>query len=178
MHSWRASPIVLPEHEDIPRNARRSAANRMSEQFYVLLGEETVGPISKEELFSMRSDRRMTDKTLICRVGDSEWRPMGELFPSTESVRPPPPPPVPSVPSKRSQKDRELLHEYLVMVFAPQKESAYVRPSITDALADAIPALGNFLGRRKGVVAGTTVADSKSENTKREPRSTTCPDLE
>jgi hypothetical protein len=70
--------------------------------------------------------------------------------------------------SKRSQQDRELLHEYLVTVFTPQKESAYVRPSITDALADAIPALGNLLGRRKAVVAGTTVADSGTENAKRE----------
>ena len=140
----------------------------MSDQYYVLLGEEAIGPLSKEQLFSMQSDRRVTEKTLICRVGDSEWKPMGEVFPSTEPVRPPAPPPVPPLSSKRSQQDRELLHEYLVTALTPQKESVYVRPSITDAIADAIPALGNLLGRRKAVVAGTTVSDSQTENTKRE----------
>ena len=78
-------------------------SSQMSDQYYVLLGEEAVGPLSKEQLFSMQSDRRVTEKTLICRVGDSEWKPMGEVFPSTEPVRPPAPPPVPPLSSKRSQ---------------------------------------------------------------------------
>jgi hypothetical protein len=70
--------------------------------------------------------------------------------------------------SKRSQQDRESLRKYLVTVLRPQKESRHVPPSIKEALADAIPLLGNFLGRRKAVVAGTTVSDSQGENTKRE----------
>src|SRR5437870_1240157 len=99
----------------------------MSEQYYVLLGEEAVGPMSKEALFSMRSDGAVSEQTLVCKVGDSEWTPMGELFPSAKlaSIAPSPRP----VSSKRSQQDRELLHEYLVTSFPSQKASPYAPSS-------------------------------------------------
>jgi hypothetical protein len=138
----------------------------MSEEYYVWIREEAVGPLSKEELFSMRSYQSVSEQTLVCQAGDSEWKPMGEVFPSAKSFSPAPLPP--SLSSKRSQQDRELLRQYLVAVLRPQEESTYVPPSIKDALADAIPLFGNLLGRRKAVVAGTTVLDSQKEKTKRE----------
>ena len=53
-------------------------------QFYVLRGQSTEGPLAKEVLFPMRKDGLISDDTLICRVGDSQWTPMGVLFPSTK----------------------------------------------------------------------------------------------
>ena len=142
-----------------------------TEQFYVLRGQNTEGPLSKDALFSMRSEGLITDETLICRVGDTQWTAMGVLFPSTKQAAPPPPPPppppptsssVPAVPpqsGQRSQEDRELLRDYLVAVIQPESEAA-------KSLFKSI--LGSLLGRSESVVAGTTVTDAEKENTKRE----------
>ena len=141
----------------------------MSDQYYVWLGEEAVGPLSKEVLFSMRKAGSLSDQSLICPVGDSEWKSMGEVFPSEPSAIPPPPDPSrPAVESRRSKEDRELLRQYLVTILRPQLEFTPVVESFKDTLADIIPALGSLFGRRKAVVAGTTVSDSQTENTKRE----------
>lgn len=153
-----------------------SDAEPKSDQYYVLRGQDTEGPLAKEALFSMRRDGLISDETLICRVDDSQWTPMGVLFPSTKQATPPPPPPPPPSPvvpgdpplsGQRSQEDRELLREYLIAIIRIQEE-AFVQRTFKDALADAIPALGAFFGRRKAVIAGTTVTDADKENAKRE----------
>lgn len=147
-----------------------------AEKYYVLRGQSTEGPVAKEVLFAMRKDGLISDDTLICRVGDSQWTPMGVMFPSTKQpAPPPPPPPVPDsslattahlAPAQLSQQDRQGLHDFLVteMRALPESEDS----SFKGALVKAIPALGVLFGFRPGVVAGTTVTNTNEENTRRE----------
>ena len=147
-----------------------------TEQFYVLRGQSTEGPLAKDVLLSMRKDGLISDDTLICPVGDSQWTPMGVLFPSTKQPAPPPPPPpvpasslattAPLALAEISQQDRQGLHDFLVteMRALPESEDS----SFKGALVKAIPALGVLFGFRPGVVAGTTVANTNEENTRRE----------
>ena len=147
-----------------------------TEQYYVLRGQSTEGPLAKDVLLSMRKDGLISDDTLICPVGDSQWTPMGVLFPSTKQPAPPPPPPpvpasslattAPLALAEISQQDRQGLHDFLVteMRALPESEDS----SFKGALVKAIPALGVLFGFRPGVVAGTTVANTNEENTRRE----------
>lgn len=136
-------------------------------QYYVLRGQNTEGPLSKDALFSMRSEGLISDETLICRVGDTQWTATGVLFPSTKQAAPPPPPPSSSAPAvppqsgQRSQEDRELLREYLVAVIQSEIEAEAVKGIFKNIW-------GTLLGRSDAVVAGTTVTDAEKENTKRE----------
>jgi hypothetical protein len=59
-----------------------------TDQFYVLRSQSTEGPLAKDVLLSMRKDGLISDDTLICPVGDSQWTPMGVLFPSTDPLTP------------------------------------------------------------------------------------------
>ena len=147
-----------------------------TDQFYVLRSQSTEGPLAKDVLLSMRKDGLISDDTLICPVGDSQWTPMGVLFPSTKQPAPPPPPPpvpasslattAPLALAEISQQDRQGLHDFLVteMRALPESEDS----SFKGALVKAIPALGVLFGFRPGVVAGTTVANTNEENTRRE----------
>lgn len=133
-----------------------------------------MGSLSKTALFSMRYAGAVTDETLICQVGGTEWQRMGDMFPSGKQAVPPPPPPS-ATPARTStsaaiqvtQDDRKALQEYLVAIFRQQAESAPTG-TFRDSIVDAIPALGALFGRRKAVVAGTTVTNTEAENTKRE----------
>jgi|694.fasta_scaffold119087_4 hypothetical protein len=131
-------------------------SEQKSNQYYVLRGQDTEGPLTEETLFSMRRDGVISDETLVCRVGDSQWTPNDVLFPSAKQAAPQPPPPPATtlsvatialpVSGQPSKEDRKGLHDYLVTAMRSRKESDG-EPFFKDTLAKAFPALGILLGR-------------------------------
>jgi len=65
--------------------------------FYVYRNEQNVGPLSEDELVSALQSGRFQSNDLGCRVGETEWKDLGMLFPllkakSQVSYQPSPPP--------------------------------------------------------------------------------------
>ncbi len=111
---------------------------------------------------------------------------MGGVFPTSNQTSYPPPPPPPPPPSSLqaplgstvisplalgsdqwNQGDRALLAGYLRENFTGEEYNEEPK-SFTEALLEAIPGLGNFFDRRRGVVAGTAVLNTDKEHIKRD----------
>lgn len=78
-------------------------------QFYIHLDGKTLGPIEEANVVTAVLSNRFSRSTLACRLGDSQWQPLGDLIklPGQYST----PPPLPKVPENSASSAGEVIKE-------------------------------------------------------------------
>lgn len=76
-----------------PQNSTKQANNQ---SWWVHQNGANVGPLSREEVIKQLRSGAMTPDSLICGVGEAEWRPLRIVTAFRDEIHQAPPPPLPN----------------------------------------------------------------------------------